>query len=57
MQEQRSNLNSPTSTKEIEFVDFFFPRKRSPDPDGYAGELYQTFKNEKCQFYTNSSRK
>ena len=27
MQEQRSNLNSPTSTKEIEFVDFFSPER------------------------------
>ena len=27
MQEQRSNLNSPTSTKEIEFIDFFSPER------------------------------
>ena len=45
-QEELENINRPTTSNEIETVIKNLPTNRSPGPDGFTGEFYQTFREE-----------
>ena len=45
-QEDIENLKRPIPREEIEAVIKNFPSQKSPGPDGFPGEFYQTFKEE-----------
>ena len=39
-------MNNPTTSTEIETVIKNLPKNKGPGPDGFTGELYQTFSKE-----------
>ena len=46
-QDQVNNLNSPISPNEIKQSLIVSQPKKSPGPDGFSTELYQTFKEDR----------
>ena len=45
-QEERENMNRPITRNKIETVIKNLLTNKSPGPDGFTGEFYQTFRGE-----------
>ena len=45
-QEEIENMNKPITSNEFETVIKNVPTNKSPGPDGFTGEFYQTFREE-----------
>ena len=45
-QEEIEIMNNPITSTEIEAILKNLPKSRSPGPDGFTGEFYQTFREE-----------
>ena len=45
-QEETENMNRTITSNELETVINILPTNKSPGPDGFTGEFYQTFREE-----------
>ena len=45
-QEETENLNTPITSTEIETVITNLPKNKSPGPNGFTGDFYQTYREE-----------
>ena len=52
-QEEIENLNTPSTSTEIETALKNLLRNKSPGPDGFTGEFYETFREELMPFFSN----
>ena len=49
-QEKIETINSQVTSTEIEAVIKIFPQNKSPGPDGFTGDFYQTFREDLIPF-------
>ena len=56
-QEEIENMNRLITSNEIETVIKNLPTNKSPGPDSFTGESYQTFREELTPILSNSSKK
>ena len=55
-QEEIENVNRHITSTAIETVIKNLPTNKSPEPDGFIGESYQTFREELTPILSNSSK-
>ena len=56
-QEEIENMNRQITSNEIKTVIETLPTNKSPEPDGFTGEFYQTFREKLTPILSNSSKK
>ena len=56
-QEEIENKNRPITSTEIETVIKNLPTIKSPGPDGFTGEFYQTFREELTPYPSKTLQK
>ena len=56
-QEEIEIMNSPITSTEIEAVIKTLPKSKSPEPDGFTGEFYETFREELMPILLNFFQK
>ena len=56
-QKETENLNRPITSKETEAVIKKLPRNKTPRPDGFTTEFYQTYREDIIPFSLKFSKK
>ena len=54
-QEETEIMNNPITSTEIEAVVKYFPQNKSPGPDSFTREFYQTLRERRVNTYSSKT--